>query len=242
MNPKWKRQRRGSKAAAAKRAAKRAYKRISSRPSASLRAAIPQISIKRTCYLGNLSPQTTTTNGFWQYRTVSLNIGFVDAVGNSMGGLTNVAEYEALFDQFKLSAFKIVLRPRVFDLSAQQDIPASSSWRDRPYVSVIKDPYDRTNPSGTYTQANLNTFLTLGNVKTYRGDKNITIYMKPKVSEDYGLGAQRYVNPNWTDLNTAGKDMQHRGFHMFFHTQSMQQSFSNYDVFITYYLKFRGMK
>lgn len=207
-----------------------------------LRRAIPTIAIKRTCYLGVLSPQTTTVGGFWQYRTVSLTTGFVDAVGSSMGGLSNVAEYEALFDQYKLSAFRIVLRPRVFELNATQDIPASSSWRDRPYVSVIKDPYDRTNPTGTYTQANLNTFLTLGNAKTYRGDRNVVIYMKPKVSEDYGLGAQRYVSPAWTDLNTAGKDMQHRGFHMFFHTQSMQQSFSNYDVFVTYYLKFRGMK
>lgn len=207
------------------------------------RRIVPSVSVKRTVYLGQISPNTTTINGYWQYRTVSLDTGFTNQTGASMGGLTNIAEYEALFDQYKLSAFKITLRPKVNDLQATQDVPGATSFRDVPYVSIVKDPTDRTTPSGTYNSTALNAFLELGRAKTYRGDRKVDIYMKPLVAEQYGGGAERYVKPQWTDLNTAGKAMPHRGYHLFFHTQNLiAAAFIQYDVFVTYYLQFRGMK
>lgn len=212
-----------------------------SRPRSSLNA-VPQISVKRTCYLGTISPNTVATYGFWQYRTVSLNSGFTDQALANMGGLSNLSEYTALFDQFKLCAFKIVLRPRRLDVQSTQDVPTGSSFLDRNYVTIVKDPTDITSPTGLYTVATFNSFLECGKARTYRGDRPISIYMKPKVQEQYGSGANRYVSPKWTDLNTSGTTMPHRGFHLYFHNQAMTNTFMQYDVFITYYLKFKGMK
>lgn len=207
----------------------------------SLRAAVPQISIKRTCYLGSMTPNTVATYGFWQYRTVSLTNGFYDQTLSSMGGLSNYSEYQSIFDQYRLGAFKIVLRPRIIDMN--QDQSAATLGRDMCYVTVVKDPTDNVSPTGTFTAATLNTFLECGKARTFRGDKPVTIYMKPQVQEQYGGGSNRYVKPQWTDLTATGVTMPHRGFHLFFHNQQMTSNvFNSYDVFITYYLKFRGMK
>lgn len=213
-----------------------------SRPrwSSSIRRAVPVISVKRTCYLGTIAPNTNTTPGFWQYRSVSLNSGFTNETNTNMGGLSNVAEYQALFDQFKLCAFKITLRPRANDL--QYDQTGAALVRDIPYVSIVKDPVDAVIPAGIYSSSNLNSFLESGNVRTYRADKPVTIYMKPKVQEQFGSGAIRYVTPKWTTLDSTGINMPHRGFGCFFHNQSMTGIFNTHDVFITYYLKFKGMR
>lgn len=212
-----------------------------SRPRSSFRS-VPVVSVKRTCYLGTINPNTVATYGFWQYRTVSLNSGFTDQSLANMGGLTNLSEYTALFDQYKLSAFKILLRPRRLDVQSSQDLYAGATFLDRNYVTIVKDPTDITSPTGTYTNATFNSFLECGKARTYRGDRPVSIYMKPKVQEQYGSGANRYVTPKWTDLNTSGTTMPHRGFHLYFHNQAMTTSFMQYDVFITYYLKFKGMK
>lgn len=206
-------------------------------------SSIPKISVTRTCYLGNFIPDTVSTNGFWQYRTVSLTKGFLNQNATSLGGLTNLSEYTALFDSYKMNAFKVVLRPRISSINRDQDVPtAGTTIQEIPYCTVIKDSYDNTAPTGTYTAANLNTLLEDGRAKTYRADRPITIFMKPKVIEQYGSGADRYVTPKFTRLNNSnGQDMPHRGFHTFFHMQNFAALGAlSYDVWITYYLQFRG--
>lgn len=223
-----------------KPAKKKNVKRLRARLTRSL--AVPQITVRRTCYLGTITPNTTATYGFWQYRQVSLSNGFYDQALSSMGGLTNVAEYQALFDQYKLCAFKITLRPRAVNMVNDQTATAAYG-RDQNWVSVVRDPTDNISPTGLYTAATLNTFLESGKVKTFRGDKPVNIYMKPLVQEQYGGGSNRYVRPQWTDLTATGISMPHRGYHLFFHTNTLTSaSLTPYDVFVTYYVKFRGMK
>lgn len=208
------------------------------------RARTPRISVKRTVHLGLFSPNTTSTNGFWQYRTVSLDDGFINESGISMAGLINVVEYENIFDQFKLNAAKITLRPRVTNLSAEQDAPtAGTVFREIPYVTISLDPYDTIVPSGTYSRATYNAFLEAGkNIRTRRADRPFSVYLKPVVREQYGGGATRYMKPRFTDLNASGKAMAHRGYHMFFHNQNFSGTFTQYDVFVTYFLQFKGQK
>lgn len=200
------------------------------------------IKVTRTCYLGQYQPTTASTPGFWQYRTVSLTSGYNNQSGVNMGGLSNLAEYVPLFDQFKLSAYKIVLRPNQVDYN--QPMNASSLTGVLPYVHVVHDPMTATIPSGTYSAATVNQFLEQGNVRTYRGDRKVTIYVKrPKVREEYGTGAIRYISPTWTTLdNSFGQAMEHRGFHLMHSSQNLAAAFPAYDVFVTYYLRFRGMK
>lgn len=207
-----------------------------------LRYSAPILTVKRTCCLGTISPNVTTTNGFWQYRTVSLGEGFKDQTGASMGGLYNIGEFQALFDQYRMRAYKITLRPRAVNMVNDQTATAAFG-RDQNWVSVVVDPADIVSPTGTFTFTTLNSFLETGKVKTYRGDKTVNIFVKPKVFEQYGSGANRLVKPDWTSTDATGTFAPHRGYHLFFHTNTMTSaSLTPYDVFITYYLQFRGQR
>lgn len=209
------------------------------------RRGTPYLRVRRTCYLGQFTPNTVSTNGFWQYRTVSLTKGFIDQSGASMGGLSNLSEYVAMFDLYKLKACKVTLRPNYVNMTTEQIRYAGASVAAIPYVTTMIDPSDNVTPSGAYSAGTLNTFLEQGRVRTRRADRSIIVYFKPKIIEQYGAGADRYVWPQWTRLdNAAGQDMPHRGYHMFFHNQNMDP-FSvpiNYDVHVTYYLQFKGAK
>lgn len=209
------------------------------------RRGTPYLRVRRTCYLGQFTPGTASTAGFWQYRTVSLAKGFFDSTGASMGGLSNLSEYTPLFDLYKLKAFKITLRPKFVALNTGQINATTSAVKDLPYVGIKIDPSDTAVASGTYSPATLNSFLEQTGVRIRRADRPINIYVKPKVTDTYGGGgALRYVYPTWTDLSTpAGQDVAHRGYWLYFWNQNFNNTdFLPYDVFITYYLQFKGAK
>lgn len=209
-----------------------------------IRAALPTINIKRTVYLGSVTPGTTSTSHFWRYIAPSLDVGFTNESNASMGGLTNLSEYTSLFDTYRLNAIKCVLRPRQGMAVADQNTNAAISF-ERGYHSVLFDKEGTISPAGIYQPSTYNSFLEQGNVRTYDATKPLTIYLKPLVQEQYGNGAVRYIKPNWTDLGTTGNAMQHRGFHLFTHTQSMSAASLGrcaYDVFVTYYVQFKGQR
>lgn len=199
--------------------------------------------VKRKVFCSSINPSTVTTANFFSYVTPSLSSAGSMANVN-IGGLTNIGEYQALFDQFKLSAIKYELYPRVTDLVNDQNPATGGTFRDRPYVSFCIDKKGTLTPTGTYVQATWNQFAESGNVKTVRGDKKVTIYLnKPMINEQFGGGANRYVSPKYADLDGAGTTMQHRGFYIFFHTQTFAGSaLIGYDVYATYYLAFKGQK
>lgn len=207
------------------------------------------LNVKRTVCLGQFAPGTLTTDGFYKKMTVSLQTGFTSNNGTSLGGLTNLTEFTALFDQYKLLAFKVVLRPQNRDYNLSQLNPSTgTTFYGFPYVSVMRDPFDVVAPSGTYGRTVYNSFLEQGGdkVKTYRGDKEIKIYCKSWVPDNYGnVGAPsvRWTRPKWTQLDANGQAMQHYGYTLFFHNQNFDATtFNAYDVFVTYYLKFRGSR
>lgn len=209
-----------------------------------IRVAIPTIAVKRTCYLGTVTPNSSSTPAFWRYISTSLDSGFTNESNFSMGGLTNLAEYTPLFDQYRLNAIKYVLRPRQGMNVADQN-NATAISHERGYHSVLIDKAGTITPTGTFTSTTYNTFLENGNVRTYDATKPVTIYIKPLVQEQYGSGAFRYVKPRWTDLGTAGNAMPHRGFHLFTHTNSMNTASLGryaYDVFVTYFIQFKGQR
>lgn len=201
-----------------------------------------RLSVKRTCYLGNFQPSPTNVNTFWNYITPSLNKGFQWGGAAVGGGLSNVTEYSAMFERYRLNGVKITLKPRSAMTVMPQD--AVTNTIRKGYWSVIKDPFSNTVPLGSYNAATLNSFLENGRVRTFRADRDLSIYMKPWVIEQYGGGANRYVRPKWTDLSTDGQNVLYRGFHLMAHMQdpASAPNFDTFDVYITYYIQFAGMK
>lgn len=190
---------------------------------------------------------TTSTSGFWRYCAPSLNsfwTRFSD--GTNLGGLTNLSEYTNLFDQFKIHAIKLTFRPRFVDINlGQYTNVTGANFYARPMVAVAYDTSNTIVPTGTWQQATLNTLLEQGNVKFYRADREFSIYLKPKVSEQYGSGAVRYVKPQWTDLDSNGQTMGHRGFHFFVYNNSWDSNMVSstiFDIVCTYYISFKNMR
>lgn len=201
------------------------------------------LSVKRRFWAGTITPGTTSTTSFWNYVTPTLSsAGFI--CGTTLGGLPNLAEYQALFDQYRLNAIKLEFKPRVFNVTNDQNPATGGTFRDRPYVSILIDRRGTTTPAGTYSNSTYNAFAEAGNVKMKRGDRDLSVYLsKPIISEQYGGGATRYVSPKFTDMDSAGITMPHRGMYSFFHTQQFSTTaFTSYDVFATYYLTFKGQK
>lgn len=205
--------------------------------------SIVGLQVARTFYAGSFTPSTTTTANFVSFITPSLNSAGT-ICGVTMNGLTNVAEYTSLFDQFKLNAIRLQFRTRITDLNYQQSTPAGT-FTDVPQMSVIREFRDPPllNP-GTYGVASFNNFCESGKVKTYRNDDRVvSLYFRPKISEQYGSGAVRYISPRWTDLDTNGQAMTHRGVWVYFNNRNFGSAgFAVYDVHATYYLQFKGMR
>lgn len=202
------------------------------------------LSVRRMCVSGSpLTVSTTATSNFWRYQTVSLDSGFqqMDVAGTTLTSLTNRTEYQALFDEYRLSAFKVTLIPKFSNYNTDQ--AAAYGTTLIPYICIVKDAQSKLVPTGTWSAATLNTLLENGG-KIYRADRPINIYMKPLVTEQYGGGADRYVRPRFTDLQSAaGTTMAHRGFHMFVFVGTwVAASMAGlaWDVRTTYYLKFKN--
>lgn len=185
---------------------------------------------------GYWQPATTTTADFWKYYSFT----FADLPSNS--------EFKNVFDQYKINAIKVVFRPR-FDNFAGNDTTDTTA----PGVSnqagcnmhVIVDPQSTTSPSGTYTRSNLNTFLEAGSrVKSYNGNKAITVYFKPNIPNAIlaaSTASTQWTKPRWIQTNID--NVLHTGFHAFAQDFNMTGTFGqSWDVFVTYYMQFRGWK
>lgn len=200
------------------------------------------LKVSRTWYAGQVVPNTTTTAGFWNYVSSSLSSAGTIA-GTALSALPNSTEYTNLFDTFKLNGIKFKFRPRNVDLNLSQTNPSTgTTYTDVPYVTYLVDPYSGLAPSGTYSIATYNNLLQEGKIKTVRGDKEFSIYVKPRVQEQFGSGAIRFISPRYTLTDTNGTTMPHRGFHMFFHSYNFTGVFNTYDVYVTYYMTFKGQK
>lgn len=189
---------------------------------------------------------TAAVGGFWRYVQPSLNTAWASpATGAVTNVFNNLGEFEPLFDQFKLHGVKYTFMPTYVGSGTQINTGAalSSNWKI-PYVAVQIDPQSTLNPSGTWTQTNLNTLLE-GGARVYRFDRPFSIYLRPRVSEQYGAGATRYVTPKFTTLDSNGKAMLHPGMHMFwFNNEWDATAFGNvkFEVKTTYYVTFKNMK
>lgn len=194
------------------------------------------VQIKRTFYLQHWQPVTTTVDGFWRYYSFTL------------GQLPSAADFTNAFDMYKICAIKMTLRPR-YDNFAGNDttdtaLPGITN-NNGTMVHVIRDPASQIVPLGTYNSTTLNGFFENGGVRSYQGNKPISIYFKPMVDMAVATGAtaapRSRTRSRW--LNTANNDVVHYGTHIFMQDTNFTALFGNaFDVFVTYYLQFKGVK
>lgn len=187
--------------------------------------------VKRKFWWFNWTLSTASTPGFWRYLSISLS----DMPSN--------AEIVNLFDQYKITGIRYELHPR-FDSFAGNDTVDTTqpgiTNQAGVMVHVVNDPRSLLTPSGTYTAANLNTFMEQGRVKTHRGIKPVVIYHKPTISQSQTTGS-RQIRAPW--LQTANTTVVHSGAHVF--TQDVNLtgiSGQSYDVFVTMYMLCRGSR
>lgn len=191
-------------------------------------------SVKRTFYLENWQPNSTTTVGFWRYYSFRLE------------QLPNIGEYQVLFDQARINAIKVDFHPRysAFDGSNTTDtIPPGITNQAGTRLTTAVDPANQLTPTGTYNSFTYNGMLEFGNAKTSSGDRVHSVYFKPMVNQANGtsqFGSRRRAP--YMQL-VDGSTVSHNGFHVFAWDPNFNGSFGqSFDVLVTYYVTFRGMR
>lgn len=221
--------------------------------------SIPQVNIKRRYYAGFVSASTTNTEGFWSYISPSISdaLASYPAGGSlwngssplspNLKGIPNLVEYASLFDLYKVHGIRYEFKPRFQDLNyGQVSSTASAQYASAGYVTYSVDPTPGSQTlSGVYGIDTLNKFLEDSpQAKTVRCDKPFSIYWKPKVSEQYGSGGLRWVRPQWSLLSGDSLKIPHNGFYIMAHNNNFSSTSlpttHQYDVYITWYISFKG--
>lgn len=203
---------------------RRSYaKRTSMRP-----YIVPKLSCKRMTFQTTWQFSTASTTGFWQYYTFTPN------------SMSNFAEFQNVFDEYKINAVKYTFRPRYDNVSAADN----TAGNPQAYLHTCIDPSSTLVPSGTYSSTTLNTFLENDRIKTRTLNKPVSVYFKPRVTDQVQGGgtSARAIKPSW--IKTSESTVVFRGFHAFIETNALTLTATNVslDVFITFYVSFRNIK
>lgn len=191
------------------------------------------VSFKRTYWALNWAFSTASTPGFYRRIAPSLNT------------LPNVNEYQALFDEYKLTGMKITFHPR-FGTSVLDQNVNSAPFTNQFYLSYAVDTRSDVafQPTGTYGSAAYNTFLEYAGsaAKTRSLNKPISVFWRPKVQSELSSANYKMVTPGWLSLNNAA-DMAMQSLWVFIHDYNFSAANVGQvglDVQYTYYFKARG--
>lgn len=194
------------------------------------------LAVKRKFYLENWQPSTATTNGFWRYYSFNLAQMF------------DVGQFQAVFDQYRINAIRVEFHPRYSEFAGNDTtdtvLPGVTNQAGT-RLSVMVDTRSSVVPSGAYSSATYNSFLEQGNARTHQGNRPVTVYFRPSVSTTLGAnvaGAARKRAPVMM-LDASGQQVNHTGFHIFAWDPNFSGTFGqSFDILVTYYLTFRGMR
>lgn len=225
MSPLGKRKR-GGRSNASKGRRKRGRTTIA-RVSRSLR--LPMMNMKKVCYTGSWSWNTTTTDGFWRYFTYT-----------AFNAVQNFSEIAALFDEYKVNAIKVTFRPRYDTIDGQDN----AGGIVQAYAHYVIDPASTTTPTGTYGSTSLNNFLEQANVKTRTLNRPFTVYFRPKAQMELfgGSTASKVIDAGW--VKTTQTAVPFGGFHMYIQQNNFTNTSANIilDMFVTMYMQVKNLK
>lgn len=181
--------------------------------------------LKCKAYLYNWTFSSATTTGFWKYFSLNPTI------------LASFNEHAQIFDEYKLTGYQYEFRPNYdsFDFSTSGSLGT---------FHTAVDPSSTTSPNGVYGSPTLNNFFEQAqNVKSHNANKVVKVYIKPKIaSQVYGGGQSgRLTASPW--LKTSDNLVDHRGFHAYMQQYNFSGTTAiSYDVYVTFYVLFRGNK
>lgn len=216
------------RASTRRRYRKRARKSYVPRPLTRRRGTM--INMHRTFNYSYWQPSTATTSDFWKFYSFTIQ------------DMPNYTEITNLFDSYRIARIKVKFLPRfnAFDGSNTTDttLPGVTNQQGT-NLHIIVDPKSQTGPTGVYSRANMNNFLESGKVRTYNGNRPVTVYYKPVVSDSLTSGA-RFLSAPWLP---TGSPSPHYGFHAFAQDVNMTGTFGqSWDVFVTFYIQAKGIK
>ena len=210
---------------------RRNTKRLVSR----VRRNIPKnfTSIYRCKWQENWTPSTAATVNFFKQFTFTSS------------GMTDYAAFSSLYDYYKINAIKMVLRPRYDNFAGNDTTDTTAPGitnQGTTMVHVLRDMYGSYSAVGAYSSTTLNNFLENGRVRTYQGIKPITLYFQPTVDFYTNTSAiDKKIKPMW--FPTADSSVLHYGPHIFLQDVNLTGTFNqSFDIFVTYYMSFKGMK
>lgn len=189
------------------------------------------LAFKRKQFMFNWQPSTASTADFWKY------------LGFAFSSLTNNAEISSMFDEYKICALKWEFHPR-FDSFAGNDttdttLPGITN-QSGTKLHICIDQNSTMTPTGTYNSGTLNGFMENGNVRTYSGNRVVTVYYRPKVFNTVQSTSAQPIKSPWLITSAS---FQHWGFHAFAQDNNFNGSFGqSWDVYCTAYMKVRNVR
>jgi len=188
-------------------------------------SAVPRMShfqYKAKRYQFNWAYSPASTAGFWRY------LQFTAATL-----IPDYGERAVVFDEYKISAIVIELRPQFDGMDLLSGALGS--------YHIEADPSSTLSPSGIVGPPSLNTFFEQSQTcKTYKADQVSKTYFRPKVQSQIlggGLAGRSTYCP-W--LKTDSADVEFRGVHVYLQPHNFGPNVVSFDVYTTVYAQFRG--
>lgn len=156
------------------------------------KTGVAEARFKRTAWVANWAFTTASTAGY--YRTVS----------PAFSALSNVAEYTQLFDVYKVHKVTVTIIPRYGDTSnIVADTGVLTAYNNQFFMTVGTDKNSQLTPSGTYSSATYNEFLSsVDNARVYKLDRPFSYSFRPKIANSISTGSSFEYCPWINTLDT----------------------------------------
>lgn len=189
-----------------------------------------QYSFKRTMHAGQVLVSQTDDAG-------TTYLGYSGAYTFKLSDLPNYTEFTNLYDQYKITGIAIEFRPTFSGL----DLNFSANSANGTLIPDIRSVVDLDDDTPI---ANENELLQYQNIKWTRGTKVHRRYFKPKfATEIFRTALTTGYRPSQGYLDTSYPEIPHYGFKVWIDdTAATEASAWLYRVYVTYYVKFKGVK
>lgn len=217
---------------------RRMKKRMTKRIPRTISSVSKGVYFKRSYWSIGWEWNPTTTAGFWRRPAPSIS------------SLPDIADFQNMFDEYKMLGVKITLHPRFQSVTAPAAaVSGSLVYQNSPYLTYAIDTTSSPNylPTGAYSSSTYNNMLEeCNNPKTRIFNKPISIYYKPKIQTDVTQGSSysnsRMESPKWISFEN-GTQVPMWSTQLFIHDYNfnMTDTFQfSCDVHYTYYFLCRG--
>lgn len=194
------------------------------------------VAFKKTFFVSSWAFGTAATSDFWRKFAPRLS------------DMPNHLEYNAVFDEYRITGIKITFHPRFAATNLPINAASSLVANNQMYITIANatKEYELT-PSGTYSSTTYNNMLEeLGSkTRTIKFDRPVSLYFKPQIFEEVGGTTgygYKHVKAPWLQLGTSLQPMYH-GMHAFIHDYNftnLNTSGFGCDIQYTFYFQCRG--